>query len=279
MAYARGARIIRFAPAFLPFFLLYHFAVSVVRLFDWMIYDIRISGRENLRRVNRAILVSNHTLLLDPGIIAHAIRPRRTYFTMLEETALIPWLGTFVRLLGGVPIPERPDALRILDAAAQRAFHALGFLHFFPEGECYRGNQDLMPFHPGAFLLACRLRVPVIPVTTVLHRRTWRGRATLHVAGRDFRIPPRVSVVVGAPVFPPPVDAAGAASPGVSPRRAARAMSAAVREAMQQTIDAEGGCKSMSRGQMPRLVKHRDAASPPAEAATGDAPRPRDRAV
>ncbi len=279
MAYTHGARIIRFDPAFIPFFLLYHFAVSVVRLFDWIVYDIRIRGRENLRRVKRAILVSNHTLLLDPGIIAHAIRPRRTYFTMLEETALIPWLGTFVRLLGGVPIPERPDALRILDAAAHRAFHSLGFLHFFPEGECYRGNQELMPFHPGAFLLACTLRVPVIPVTTVLHRRSWRGRATLRIAGRAFRIPPRVSVIVGTPVFPLPADAAGAASSGASPRRAARALSSAVREAMQQTIDAEGGCKTMSRGMMPRLVKHRDAAPRPTEAAAPEAPRPRDKAV
>ncbi len=260
MAYAPGARIIRFGPSFLPFFFLYHLALALVRLFDWTVYDIRIKGRENLRGVDRAILVSNHTLLLDPGIIAHALRPRRTYFTMLEETALIPWLGTFVRLLGGVPIPARPDALRILDTAAHRAFGALGFMHFFPEGECYRGNQELMPFHPGAFLLACRLGVPVIPVTTVLHRRTWRGKAAIRLAGRDLRLPPRVTVVVGAPVPPPLLLMVQDAVPhgGFSARGAARNMSTAVRAAMQDTIDAEGGSKALYRGMMPRLVKHPD---------------------
>ena len=120
-----------------------------MRLVDLLVYRVRIKGKENLPRNGGAVLVSNHTLLLDPGILAHAIRPRRTYFTMLEETALIPFLGTFVRLLGGVPIPERPGALRTLDAAARTALREIGFIHFFPEGECYRENQEIQPFHPG----------------------------------------------------------------------------------------------------------------------------------
>ena len=98
---------------------------------------------------------------------------------MLEETALIPYLGTFVRLLGAIPIPEGPNSLRRLDSAARTALRYTGFIHFFPEGELYRENQDLCPFHPGAFLLACRLGVPVVPVTTVLHQRLWRGKGTV----------------------------------------------------------------------------------------------------
>ena len=145
-------------PQFLPFFFLFHFVLALVRLFDWLVYRISIKGRENLRGVDRAILVSNHTLLLDPGIIAHAISPRRTYFTMLEETALIPLLGTFVRLLGGVPIPERPDALRTLDAAAHARRRRAGIHPFLPRRRMLPGQPgDPMPFHPGAFLLACRL--------------------------------------------------------------------------------------------------------------------------
>jgi 1-acyl-sn-glycerol-3-phosphate acyltransferase len=268
VAYTQGARIIRFRPAFPPFFLLFHLVLALVRLFDRLVYSARINGRENMRAVDQAVLVSNHTLLLDPGLIAHAIRPRRTYFTMLEETALIPWLGTFVRLLGGVPIPERPDALRILSDAANSAVNALGFLHFFPEGECFRGNQELMPFHPGAFLIACRLGVPIIPVTTVLHRRTWRGRTAIRLAGRVIRLPPRVTIVVGRPVDPQLhiIGAAAGVPGGGSARSAARTLAATVRSIMQETIDREGGSKDLYRGVMPRLVKHREAAMemPPA---------------
>jgi 1-acyl-sn-glycerol-3-phosphate acyltransferase len=121
MAYRVGEAIIRFTPEFLPFTCLYHMMLALVRMVGWLLYRIRFAGRENLRGRSEAVLVSNHTLLLDPGLIAHVISPRRTYFTMLEETALVPFLGTFVRLLGAVPIPERAGALRALEAAARRA--------------------------------------------------------------------------------------------------------------------------------------------------------------
>jgi 1-acyl-sn-glycerol-3-phosphate acyltransferase len=256
MAYTRGARIIRFTPAFPPFTILFHAVLAAVRVVDWLFYTITIKGRENLGRIDGAVLVSNHTLLLDPGIIAHAIRPCRTYFTMLEETALIPFLGTFVRLLGGVPIPERPSALATLGSAARSALEELGFIHFFPEGDCYQGCQDIRRFHPGAFLVACRLGVPVVPVTTVLHERRWRGRSAFRVLGRTVRLPPRITVVIGQPV-PPPLAILPAAGREISfsLKNAARLLAQRVRETMQATIDREGGSRNLYRGMMPRLVK------------------------
>ncbi len=248
MAHTKGAPLIVFTPRFLPFVVVFHLVLAAVRIFDWTVYRIRIRGRAHLRGLKTAVIVSNHTLLFDPGIVAHVIRPRRTYFTMLEETALVPWLGTFVRLLGAIPIPERPNPLRELESAARTAFQQLGFIHFFPEGELCRENQQLQPFHPGAFLLASRLGVPVVPVTTVLHQRLWRGKSTVRLAGRTVRLPPRITVVIGPPVSPPPEGERPAA-------RAAREMALKVRELMQEAIDRRGGCKSMSRGFMPRLVR------------------------
>ena len=256
MAYHKGARIIGFTPGFPPFTILFRFVMAVMRPFDWLVYRIRIAGRENLRRLGGAVLVSNHTLLLDPVIVAHAIGRRRTYFTMLEDTALIPFLGTFVRLLGGVPIPERPGALRALDGAAREAMDVLGLIHFFPEGECYRGCQEIQPFHPGAFLLACRLNVPVIPVTTVLHERLWWGKSSFHVLGKTLRLPPRVEVEIGAPVHPPLTVVPAGGENGFALKKAARSLALQVHDLMQETIDRRGGSKALYRGMMPRLVRH-----------------------
>jgi 1-acyl-sn-glycerol-3-phosphate acyltransferase len=250
MAYVKGSRVVGYTPGFLPFTLVFQAVLAAVRAWDWCVYRLRIRGRENLRDLAGAVLVSNHTLLFDPGIIAHAIRPHRTYFTMLEETALIPFLGTFVRLLGGVPIPERVGALRTLDTAARSALALLGLIHFFPEGECYVGNQDIMPFHWGAFLLAARLGVPVVPVTTILHERLWKGKPTVTLLRHAFRLPPRVSIVIGAPL-PPPAAGRGAGSL----KETAAAWAEAVRACMQAVIDKEGGSRRLFRGMMPRLVK------------------------
>jgi 1-acyl-sn-glycerol-3-phosphate acyltransferase len=275
MAYHKGARIIGFTPSFLPFLLLFAFALGVVRLIDWLLYRIRIVGRERLRAVEGAVLVSNHTLLLDPGIIAHAIRPRRTYFTMLEETALIPFLGTFVRLLGGVPIPERRGALLSLDLAAREAMGIVGLIHFFPEGECYRGCQEIQPFHPGAFLLACRLNVPVIPVTTVLHERRWWGRSSFRVLGRTLRLPPRVVIEIGAPVHPPLTVVPAGGENGFALKKAARSLALQVHDLMQATIDRRGGSRTLYRGMMPRLVRHPETEKTHGTRPEGDQPATR----
>ena len=265
MAYRQGSPIVGFTPSFLPFQAVYQIIMVLVRMVNWLFYRIRISGREHLRGIGQAILVSNHTLIMDPAVIAHAIRPRRTYFTMLEETALIPFLGTFVRLLGALPIPEGAGSLLSLQSAAAQALSLLGLLHFFPEGECYRWSQEIQPFRPGAFLLACRLGLPVVPVTTVLHERRWRGRAAIRILGRTIPVPPVVTVVIGEPVHPARFTraASGPTAPGTEAlepgshelRGAALSLSADVRERMQVVIDRLGGSRSMYRGRMPRLVR------------------------
>lgn len=255
MAYRKGARIVGFAPGFVPFHAVFHLFLLMVRVVDWLFYRIRITGRENLRGLRRAILVSNHTMIMDPAVIAHAIRPRRTWFTMLEETAMIPFLGTFVRLLGALPIPEGPGALLSLDAAAEEAMGRLGFLHVFPEGECYRWSQDLAPFRPGAFLLALRLNVPVVPITTVLHERKWRGKASIRVLGRSIPIPPVVTIVIGRPI---PAPQATQSTGSHELRAASLSFAAQARQEMQAVIDEWGGSRGIYRGQMPRLVRHEE---------------------
>jgi 1-acyl-sn-glycerol-3-phosphate acyltransferase len=247
MAYRPGDKIAAFTASFLPSRVVFQITILLVRLADWLVFRLRIEGRENLGAVESALLVSNHTLILDPGIIAHVVLPRRTYFTMLEETACIPWLGTFVRLLGAVPIPAKAAAMRKLERAIRSELADLPFVHVFPEGECYLWNQQIQPFALGAFYLACRLGLPILPVTTVLHERRWFGRQSFHLAGVTFRIPPQVTVVVGKPVYPLPTD-------GVSLKHASIDLSRSVRSIMQQTIDRRGGSKTISRGLMPRIA-------------------------
>jgi 1-acyl-sn-glycerol-3-phosphate acyltransferase len=228
-----------FSPRFLPAAVLYHALLAAVRVVDVTLFGLRVRGRENLQGIRRAILVSNHTLVLDPGLIAHAVRPRRVYFTMLEETAAIPALGTFVRLLGGIPLVRRSGAAR--ERVIDDALRQLGLLHFFPEGECYLRNQEIRPFQRGAFHAALCRRLPVVPVTTVLRERAW-------LLWRRLGLPPRALLVIGTPWWPP----AGAART----RSIEHDLACRLRTEMQAVIDREGGCKTIGRGQMPRLALH-----------------------
>jgi 1-acyl-sn-glycerol-3-phosphate acyltransferase len=247
MAYKRGEKTLAYSSSFLPATVMFHFILLLVVLFNRLVFRLQIDGRERLGQVASALLVSNHTLVLDPGIIADVLRPKRTYFTMLEETACIPLLGTFVRLLGAVPIPATPGAVRILERAMRTELRDLPFVHVFPEGECYLWNQEIRDFQLGAFFLACRLGLPVVPVTTVLRERRWLGRTTFRFAGRTLRVPPQVTAVVGEAVYPK-------ATTGGALKREAAEMSSKTHAIMQRTIDQWGGSKSLAKGKMPRLA-------------------------
>lgn len=266
MAYKKGDGLLTFGPAFLPSVVLFQICLFAARLIDWFVFGLTIKGRENLRTADAALLVSNHTLVVDPGVVAHVVRPRRTYYSMLEETALIPFLGTFVRLLGGFPIPL--SSFSELEAAVIKGLDSGGFVHFFPEGECYLWNQEIRPFYTGAFYLACRLMVPVIPITTVLRERRVFGRSSFAVFRWVVRVPPHVTVVVGRPLSPeaflapsrgtdPTANREASKEPKKSLRRASRLMSETVRAQMQEAIDRERGSKTIYRGKMPRIVPQR----------------------
>jgi len=253
MAYRRGDRVVTFAPPFLPFMVIYGLIALLVRAAGRLLFGLRIKGTIHLRGIERAVLVSNHTLVLDPGFVGFAIQPRRAYYTMLEETALIPVLGTFTRLLGGMPLVRGPRAVPRQERGIDDALRHLGLLHFFPEGECYLRNQQVMPFHRGAFHIACRRGLPVVPIAIVLKQRTSN-------IGRRLNLPPRVLMVIGRPLHP--------ASPS---RGVEEALAAQARAAIQSTIDREGGCKTIGRGAMPRLAMHErvKAAAPDARGPAG----------
>lgn len=257
MAYRPGGPIVGFTPSFLPFQAVYQIILVPVRMVNWLFYRIRISGRENLRGLGRAILVSNHTLIMDPAVIAHAIRPRRTWFTMLEETALIPFLGTFVRLLGALPIPEGAGSLLSLQSASARALSLLGLMHFFPEGECYRWSQEIQPFRPGAFLLAC----PARPSRCPRHHRP--ARAEVARARRNPRPRQDHPLSPGGDSGDRP---ASVSAPGAGPARAARGRPVIERRGSGEDA---GGYRRARRqpGHLPR----QDAAPGP-KAACSDAP-------
>lgn len=146
--------------------------LSLVIIFDIFVYGLRVKGRSNLKpfRDYPCFLISNHSLYLDPAIVAHAIFPSRTFFSALEKTFYIPVLGQFIRLLGAFPIPSSNGLLPIvkdIKESLKRNF----FVHFFPEGNLVLHNTKLQDFYDGVFYLSYLFRRPVIPVVIVSRPR------------------------------------------------------------------------------------------------------------
>jgi 1-acyl-sn-glycerol-3-phosphate acyltransferase len=210
-----------------------------------MLFSTAYKNRRKLAGFSRAVLVSNHTTFLDPVLISGAVLPRRTWQTLLESTVEAPVLGTFTRLLGGVPLPRGMGGLKRLLAAAETAFRYRRFIHFYPEGECYLYSQGIAEFKPGAFWIAAELDIPVIPLVTVLSegpRKAWS------FWGRSL---PRETLVVLDAVYPSRYirrDSRGELDPA-----SVREFAQAVRALMQGEIRARGGSPAFFRGKLERL--------------------------
>lgn len=241
MPYKRGRPLIDRSVFFRAACALTFYPILIIAyILFFALYRPRITGRAKLQKIKKAVLVSNHTTFLDPVLMSAAMYPRCTYHTLMEETVATSFLGTFCRLLGGVPVPLGIRAMHRLPKECEKGFDFRRYVHFYPEGECYVHNQDIFPFHPGAFLVAAELDVPIVPLLTVFESRK---------AGRK----PRVHLYVLDPITPSDFDCKNEKIGHVN-LKAVRRFAEYTRTVMQAEIDRRGGTRKFYKGVMPRIA-------------------------
>ena len=156
-------------------------------------HRVTVSGLEHLPPAGqRAILVSNHTSLLD-GILLAAFMPGRPTFAVDTYIALAWWVRPFLVPVDVLTIdPTNPLAAREMVRAVQGGRR----LVVFPEGRITR-TGGLMKVYGGAAMVADKADAVVVPVRidglhhTPLSRMQGKHRLWLF---------PRVSLVVLPPV-------------------------------------------------------------------------------
>jgi 1-acyl-sn-glycerol-3-phosphate acyltransferase len=117
-----------------------------------------------------------------------------------QELTAVPVFGPAWQACGNIPIDRRDHdaAVRSLDRAGALLRRDGGVIIMFPEGT-RSPDGAMLPFKKGAFVLALKLGVPVIPVglsgsRAVLPKGRWRVR------------PGTIRVRIGEPI---PVDGLG----------------------------------------------------------------------
>lgn len=133
-----------------------------------------------------AIVVANHASYLD-GILMTAALPSRFAFVIKKEVTTVPIVHFLLRRIGSHFV-NRTDAKQgALDARQiLRSANAKVSLGFFPEGT-FRLEPGLGHFKPGAFRIAARSNLPVIPAVIQGSRQVlpdkrflpWPGKLTV----------------------------------------------------------------------------------------------------
>jgi 1-acyl-sn-glycerol-3-phosphate acyltransferase len=219
--------------------------IPIAMAINFIQHFTRYKHRWRIYGMRKVVTVANHTTFLDPVKIAWLVLPRLIFQTVLEGTVEFPFLGTFVRLLGGVPIPRGKTSYRKIFDACGKAFKYRRYFHFYPEGECCLYNQHILEFKQGAFRLAAELDIPAVPLVTVFSEGPFRPWSFF---GRSL---PLETLVVLEPEYPSRYvrrDANGDLSAD-----SIREFAEAVRQKMQAEIDCRGGSSAFYRGHFKRI--------------------------
>ena len=151
--------------------------------------QVTVRGGEHLAG-GPFVLASNHQSHLDILALLGFL-PGRTRFAAKREMWRHPVVGAVLDTLDMVPI-DRDDPESAI-AALQRTDGTAGSLVVFPEGTRSRDGQ-LREFKKGAFVLAIRAGLPVVPVVCRGTRRLMPRGSRLTV------VPGPVEIIVEEPI-------------------------------------------------------------------------------
>lgn len=153
---------------------------------------IEVEGSEQIPTQGPVIYMGNHQGNFDIHALSIAI-PRRFAWVAKEELFRIPVFGAAMRRAGYIPL-DRSDgrkALRSMTEAA-RTIAAGSSVVIFPEGT-RTPDGALLPFKRGAFILAGKAGVPIVPFTI-------NGSMVVNPRNRLELHPGTVRVSFGAPI-------------------------------------------------------------------------------
>ncbi len=144
--------------------LLHRFTCFWASLYTWLnpAWPVQVIGREKIRPGVAYVIVANHQSLLDILVLFRLFR----HFKWVSkiENFRVPFIGwnmslnRYIKLRRG----DRASIAKMMQACEQ-ALASGSSIMMFPEGTRSMDGR-LRPFKPGAFALAQRMGVPLLPI-------------------------------------------------------------------------------------------------------------------
>lgn len=128
---------------------------------------VMVEGMENIHADRPEIIASNHQSWFDVFALASVV-PKRFRFIAKEELRKIPLFGKAWESAGHISInrQDRSRAIVALDAAAELVRSDNSSIVIFPEGT-RSPTGELLPFKKGAFMLALRTGLEIVPAACI----------------------------------------------------------------------------------------------------------------
>ena len=173
------------------------FPVSLIKM------GIKIEGKHNLKRYKAvlkhgAVTIANHVAMWDYICVMKAIHKIKWPYLLSWDKNINGESGPLVRMVGGIPIPEKDnDATISFMKATKKLLDDGNFLHIYPEGSMWEFYTPIRPFKRGAASFAIKNNKPILPMAFSYRKPNWIGR-------KIFRKNANFTLNIGEPLFANP---------------------------------------------------------------------------
>lgn len=168
----------------------YWIAVAACYLALNLYYNIKVEGAENLPKNRPLILISNHTHLCDPVVLAITL-PRQLSFMAKQELFENPFMRILLPMIKVFAV-NRESASGDAIKKSRDILEKGGAVGIFPEGTRYKGDGSARRPKAGAAYLAINCGADVLPAWIEYENGTkFRAKITVRygkpVSAEEFK--------------------------------------------------------------------------------------------
>lgn len=153
----------------------------------------RIRGKEKIKGIKSAIVISNHVHYLDCLMVETLHNYFKVFHTGAGFNTKKDIRGKLMKYIGYLPLNGSYGAQKNLMLRIKDILSHGGYVHFYPEHALWQRYKKPRPFKSGAFKYAVKYNVPVIPTFITFESTPVR---------RFFKMKDRCVLNVLEPVYP-----------------------------------------------------------------------------
>ncbi|MBE7075896.1 MAG: 1-acyl-sn-glycerol-3-phosphate acyltransferase [Clostridiales bacterium] len=154
-------------------------AICIFNPFMRMKYHFKTYGGEHKKKLKGKpfIMTCNHVHMFDDLTIGtNVFAWRKIYYTTLDRNIKRPMIGFFLRSLGGIPIPVHSiSGMKKFNEDISYLLQKGKPVLYNPEGALWPYYREIRPFKRGAFAMAVKNDVPVLPMVVTFKRKKKRN--------------------------------------------------------------------------------------------------------
>lgn len=150
---------------------------TMLPLANKILFDLKIEGKDNLKKVDNCIRVSNHVMLLDTMINFQVAFGHRHFMTGAYFNIKKGISGKIFRCGGFLPLANSIKGMSNLDKTISEIYQkGNSVVTFYAEQAMWEKYENSRPLKKGAFHYAVKNNVPIVMTVILFREPNWLRR-------------------------------------------------------------------------------------------------------